>query len=113
MTQREVFLYFQDGNDDAYCYPLKNFIGFQHAADGTLLMRFVSVVTGPGATTEIDTVTLTLASNKEKDAINDIVNLINSGPHSVGVITCLLYNSDAADEEESGTLGVDTTIKNT
>ena len=87
MTQREVFLYFQDGNDDAYCYPLKNFIGFQHAADGTLLMRFVSVVNGPGATTEIDTVTLTLASNKEKDAINDIVNLINGGPHSVGVIT--------------------------
>ncbi len=30
---------------------------------------------------------LALASNKEKDAITDIVNLINSGPHSVGVIT--------------------------
>jgi hypothetical protein len=87
MSQREVFLYFQDGNNDAYCYPLKNFIGFQHAADTTLLMRFVSIVTGPGATTEIDTVTLTIASDKEKDAIVDIVNRLNGGPHSTGVVT--------------------------
>tara|TARA_R100001015_G_C4486953_1_gene65702 strand:+ start:244 stop:567 length:324 start_codon:yes stop_codon:yes gene_type:complete len=79
------FLYFQDGNDDAYCYPLSSFLGFQHAADGTLLMRFVSVVTGPGATTEIDLVTLTLASNKEKDAITDIVARING--QKTGVIT--------------------------
>ena len=72
------YLYVQDGNNDAYCYPLANFIGFQHAADTTLLMRFVSIVTGPGATTEIDTVTLTIASNKEKDAIADIIAKINS-----------------------------------
>ena len=81
------FLYFQDGNDDAYCYPLSSFLGFQHAADGTLLMRFVSCVTGPGATTEIDKVTLTLASNKEKDAIGDIVNLINRAPFGENLIT--------------------------
>lgn len=81
------FLYFQDGNNDAYCYPLENFIGFQHAADTTLLMRFVSIVTGPGATTEIDTVTLTIASNKEKEAIADIIDLINDRPHANGLIT--------------------------
>ena len=84
MTQREVFLYFQDGNDDAYCYPLSRFIGFRHGADTTLLMQFKPLTDDAS---NIDTVTLTLASNKEKDAMNDIVNLINSGPHTVGVIT--------------------------
>ena len=85
MTQREVFLYFQDGNDDAYCYPLSRFIGFKHAADTTLLMHFKPLTNDD--VTDIDVVTLTLASNKEKDAITDIVNLINSGPHTTGVIT--------------------------
>ena len=84
MTQREVFLYFQDGNNDAYCYPLSRFIGFRHAANTTLLMQFKPLTDD---VSEIDTVTLTLAENKEKDAMNDIVNLINSGPHTVGVIT--------------------------
>jgi len=87
MTQREVFLYFQDGDNDAYCYPLSKFKGFRHKVDGTLLMTFNTVETESAATTEVDTITLTLATNKEKDAINDIVNLINGGPHTVGVIT--------------------------
>ena len=84
MTQREVFLYFQDGNDDAYCYPLSKFLGFVHSANGTLLMKFAPFTNDAN---DVDTITLTLATNKEKDAITDIVNLINSGPHSVGVIT--------------------------
>ena len=81
---REVFLYFQDGNDDAYCYPLSRFIGFRHAADATLLMQFKPLTDDAS---EIDTVTLTLASNKEKDAITDIVTRINGGPHMTGVVT--------------------------
>ena len=83
----DKFLYFQDGNNDAYCYPLSSFLGFQHDSNLTLKMRFVSVVTGPGATTEIDTVTLTLAENKEKDAIQDIVAKINAHPNGDPVIT--------------------------
>ena len=59
----DKFLYFQDGNNDAYCYPLSSFIGFVHDADTTLKMRFVSAVTGPGATTEIDLVTLTITTS--------------------------------------------------
>ena len=35
-TSREVFLYFQDGDNDAYCYPLSSFIGFVHDANLTL-----------------------------------------------------------------------------
>ena len=84
---REVFLYFQDGNDDAYCYPLSKFKGFRHKANGTLLMTFHTVETESAATTEVDTITLTLATNKEKDAITDIVNRINGGPNMTGIIS--------------------------
>ena len=85
MAEREVFLYFQDGNDDAYSYPLSRFLGFRHKADGALLMTFEPVETRDAG--ELDVVTLTIASNKEKDAITDIVNRINRGPHATGVIT--------------------------
>ena len=85
MAEREVFLYFQDGNDDAYCYPLSKFLGFRHKANGTVLMTFAPVETNDAS--EIDIVTLTIATNKEKDAITDVVNRINRGPHATGVIT--------------------------
>ena len=84
MSQKEVFLYFQDGDNDAYCYPLSRFAGFVHAADTTLLMKFLPFTNDAS---DIDTVTLTIASGKEKDAMIDIVNLINSGPHTTGVLT--------------------------
>ena len=84
MAEREVFLFFQDGNDDAYCYPLSRFIGFRHAADTTLLMQFKPLTDDAS---NIDTVTLTIASGKEKEAIEDVVNRINRGPHATGVIT--------------------------
>ena len=86
-TSREIFLYFQDGDNDAYCYPLSSFIGFVHDADLTLKMRFKSAVTNSSTATEVDLVTLAIASGKEKDAINDIVNRINGGPHPVDVVT--------------------------
>ena len=79
------FLYFQDGNDDAYCYPLSRFLGFRHKLDGTLLMTFEPVETRDDG--ELDLVTLTLASNKEKDAIGDIINLINKAPFGENLIT--------------------------
>ena len=48
-------------------------------------MTFAPVETNDAS--EIDVVTLTLASNKEKDAITDIVNRINRGAINSGVIT--------------------------
>ena len=79
------FLYFQDGNDDAYCFPLERFIGFVHDGDTTLKMRFISGVTNSATATEVDLVTLTLASGKEKEAITDVVARING--QKTGVIT--------------------------
>ena len=83
----EKFLYFQDGNDDAYCFPLSRFIGFVHDSNLTLKMRFQSAVTNSSTATEVDLVTLTLAANKEKEAIADIIDLINDRPHANGLIT--------------------------
>ena len=78
------FLYFQDGNNDAYCYPLERFIGFKHAADTTLLMEFKPLTDDRD---NIDTVTLTITSNKEKDAIKDVVAKINAHPNGDTFIT--------------------------
>ena len=80
----EKYLYFQDGNDDAYAYPLDRFIGFVHNSNLTLLMKFLPFTDDADS---IDTVTLAIPENKEKDAINDIVNLINKTPNKQNVIT--------------------------
>ena len=89
MAEREVFLFFQDGNDDAYCYPLSAFRGFRHAADTQLVMHFNpannTLETTAGGLDDI--ATLTITSGKEKEAIEDIVNRINRGPNATGVIT--------------------------
>jgi len=77
----DKYLYFQDGNNDAYMYPLSSLIGIVHDADTTLKMRFVSAVTGPGATTEIDLITLTITTQKEKDVCAAIVAKINAHPN--------------------------------
>ena len=78
------YLYFQDGNNDAYCYPLERFIGFKHAADTTLLMQFKPLTDDAS---EIDLVTLTITTQKEKDAIKDIVAKINAHPNGDPFIT--------------------------
>tara|TARA_R110002012_G_scaffold103_2_gene328 strand:+ start:549 stop:881 length:333 start_codon:yes stop_codon:yes gene_type:complete len=86
--EREVFLFFQDGNDDAYCYPLSAFRGFRHAGDTSLVMHFNPANNTLEATAGglDDIATLTITSGKEKEAIVDIVNKINRG-RATGVIT--------------------------
>ncbi len=71
------YLYFQDGDNDAYMYPVSSFLGAEHDGDTTMKLRFVSVVTGPGITTEIDTITLTIKSGAEKTAMKAIVSAVN------------------------------------
>tara|TARA_R100000458_G_C8250575_1_gene227607 strand:+ start:1071 stop:1409 length:339 start_codon:yes stop_codon:yes gene_type:complete len=89
MAQREVFLFFQDGDNDAYCYPLSAFRGFRHSSDTTLVMHFnpANNTLETTAAGHDDIATLTIASGKQKEAIIDIVNLINSHPHTTGVLT--------------------------
>jgi len=82
----DKYLFFQDANNDAYMYPAKNLIGIVHDGDTTLKLRFVSAVTGPGATTEIDLVTLTITTQTEKAVCKAIVEAINGGPHATGFV---------------------------
>jgi hypothetical protein len=71
---KSKFIYVQDGNNDALCWPISQFMGFQHAADTTLLMKFKPLTND---TADGDQVTLTIASNSEKAVIEAIIDAIN------------------------------------
>ena len=75
---KQKFIYAQDGNNDALCLPVAQFLGFTHAADTTLLMKF-QAQTNSDAATDIDQITLTIASNSEKAVMESIINAINDG----------------------------------
>ena len=81
----ENFLYFKDANNDAQLYPSSGLLGVIHDGDQTLKLRFKSAVTGSGAATEVDLVTLAIATNKEQEVLEAIVGAINSA-HSSGFI---------------------------
>ena len=89
MAEREVFLFFQDGNDDAYCYPLSAFRGFRHAGDTSLVMHFSpannTLETTAGGLKDIVTITLVTADT-ERACMKDIIDTINGHPHISGMI---------------------------
>ena len=60
---KQKFIYVQDGNNDALCWPIANFLGFVHAADTTLLMKFLPANNTQETTAGglIDQITLTIA----------------------------------------------------
>ena len=78
---KQKFIYVQDGNNDALCWPVANFLGFVHAADTTLLMKFLPANNTQETTAGglIDQITLTIASNSEKAVMESIINAINDG----------------------------------
>ena len=63
----EKYLYFQDGNDDAYAYPLDRFIGFVHNSNLTLLMKFLPFTDDADS---IDTVTLAICKVTPADNVS-------------------------------------------
>ncbi len=94
----DKFLYFTDGDTidaaaDMACYPLSSFLGFTvDASDAVSIgMKFVSAVTGPGATTEIDNVSLVITSGTHKKVITSITKAINAasfGDNSGLIVVC-------------------------
>ena len=94
-------LYFQtgdgvnDGADEGYAAPAKNFRGFRFIADTDAIeMQFDSML-GTGADiAAVDKVVLNITAAKQKQVIAGITQLINSGPHSDGMLTI-------ADDENS------------
>ena len=90
-VNKTKFIYAQDGNNDAICWPVANFLGFVHAADTTLLLNF-KPQTGSAAATEIDKITLTIASNSEKAVIKAIVNAMNDMYGEAMIVVADLVN---------------------
>ena len=98
------YFYFQDGNNDAQLYPVDSLFGIIHDGDTTLKLRFKSAVTGAGATTEVDLVTLTITTQTEKAVIQAIVQAINGGPHVDGfIVVCDIVNSVFLHPDITGT----------
>tara|TARA_R110000823_G_scaffold1999_6_gene8101 strand:+ start:96 stop:446 length:351 start_codon:yes stop_codon:yes gene_type:complete len=103
----EKFLYFTDGDAidaaaDMACYPLSSFLGFKVSASDavSLGMQFVSSVTGPGATTEIDTVDLVITAATHKKVITSITNAINASSfkdNSGLIVICDALTGEFAD----------------
>ena len=78
-------MYFTQGDginaaSELACYPVKNFLGFSIPAgdNQSLALKFVSSGTGPGATTEIDSVDLTITAGTAKKVIKSICSAINA-----------------------------------
>ncbi len=66
----EKFLYFGDGNNDTYMYPLNGLHAVIHDTDTTIEMYFKSAV--DPAVVANDKVTLTIASGSEKTVMQSI-----------------------------------------
>ena len=108
----DKYLFFTDGDTvdasgDLACYPLSSFLGFKVSASDTvsLGMQFVSCVTGPGATTEIDTVDLVITAAKHKKVIESITKAINAASfddNSGLIVVCDALNSVFADSDITG-----------
>ena len=108
----DKYLFFTDGDTvdavgDVACYPLSSFLGFKVSASDTvsLGMQFVSCVTGPGATTEIDTVDLVITAAKHKKVIQSITKAINAATfddNSGLIVVCDALNSVFADSDITG-----------
>ena len=88
----DKFLYFQDGNNDAYCYPVSNLISIIHDGDTSLKLFFAPASTNDANDTDL--VTLTITTQTEKAVTQALIQAINGGPHTDGfIVVCDLVNS--------------------
>tara|TARA_R100000353_G_C6348167_1_gene152502 strand:- start:32 stop:364 length:333 start_codon:yes stop_codon:yes gene_type:complete len=91
---KNKFIYIQDGNNDALCWPVANFLGFVHAADTTLLLKFLPANNTKETTAGglVDQVTLTIASNSEKSVMKAIIKAINDAYGEDMIVVADLVN---------------------
>jgi hypothetical protein len=91
------FMYFMEETDgefdtlnDAFCPAVERFKGFRSTGTTTtLIMDFepvLSVADSDDAAVVGDSVLLTITENKQKEVMQSIIQLINSGPHSDGFL---------------------------
>lgn len=65
----ERFIYFRDGEDDAYMNTSDNFRGMRQGASATVEMYFESPISSRGSSEAYDKITLTVTDAKEKEAM--------------------------------------------
>ena len=90
-------LFFNSADNDGVAYPAENLLAIAHEADTTVFLRFAPSKplklttlgdTAAALVVNYDLVTLTLAAGTlAKDVISAIVEKMNEGPHSSGMIT--------------------------
>ena len=75
----EKFLMFIDDGDDAATYPASRLLAMTCAGDATLLLKFEGSVADTTVEEDnIDLITLTITSDKEKDVMSEIARAINA-----------------------------------
>ena len=78
-----------DGIDDQLCIPAKNLVGISPASDTTLTLTFESVKNNANSHNEMvahDTVVLTVQEGDLFEAMEGILQAINSNPHHDGFL---------------------------
>ena len=78
-----------DGIDDQLCIPAKNLVGISPASDTTLTLTFESVKNNTNSHNEMvahDTVVLTVQEGDLFEAMEGILQAINSNPHHDGFL---------------------------
>jgi len=122
MRATDKFCYFMeqsdgafDAKDDFHCPPLSLFRGF-HVEDGAptqLVMAFAhnkltpgidtsAAITSSGGRTDVDEMTLTITSSKQKEVIQDIMALINANYEDGMLVIADVANSKFASPHITG-----------
>ena len=99
-----------DGIDDQLCIPAKNLVGISPASDTTLTLTFESVKNNTNSHNEMvahDTVVLTVQEGDLFEAMEGILQAINSNPHHDGF---LVIADDCATTDSATSALADLTI---
>tara|TARA_R100000963_G_scaffold27219_1_gene18558 strand:- start:26 stop:355 length:330 start_codon:yes stop_codon:yes gene_type:complete len=76
-----------DAADDTGMWPVTALRAVTCAADATVLVQFDAGLDDPtGATSNVDTVTLTITADKQLEVMKGIAQAANGGPHSDGAL---------------------------
>ena len=116
MRATDKFCYFMeqsdgafDAKDDFHCPPLSLFRGFhiEDASPATLVMAFAhnkltpgidtsAAITSSGGRTDVDEMTLSITSGKQKEVIQDIMALMNANYEDGMLVIADVANSKFA-----------------
>mgnify|MGYP003120897883 FL=1 len=98
----EKVLYFSDGADDCYAFPVANLVNIKNASSTTLDLNFHPGSVGGGAD-DVDQVRLTIADGSEKAVIKAITNAIADAYGEAMIVVADVENSVFLNSNITGT----------